>query len=344
MIPVVGCQVVGGTFGIVDVDIVGTIVESHVSIGCHEEACLLRRIVEGPNAVPEIVVIGMHPEGNGHAFTQVAPVERILHLGIAEPAVLVGCELMKHLSVAHAVGFQFWLLGRRQSFQRCRLLGVQLVHDRSLVEVVICQHARFVIAVGNAVLLCRHLVGMLPIVVASPFLNGQFHRRVLLHSCWVVESFIADDGRFRRCPFQVDVGKQVDAIEVGISRDAATVAHGNGLRVQLASQLVLFANLVAPCIHTGIGGSREAKRLDGGRLHLLLGEYTIIGGSAQCNLYVGGAVGERPFSLQVTSDGSVCQQLHLNRQHFLFVLVVHSIAMHEHLPLTRNLTSLVQLL
>ena len=226
----------------------------------------------------------MHPEGNGHAFTQVAPVEWILHLGIAEPTVLVGRELVQHLTVAHAVGFQLRLLGWRQAFQRCRLLGVQLVHDRSLVEVVISQHARFVVAVGNAVLLRRHLVGMLPIVVASPFLNGQFHRRILLHSCWVVESFIADDGRFRRCPFQVDVGKQVNTIEVGISRDAPAVAHGNGLRVQLASQLILFTNLVAPCIHTRVGGSREAKCLDGGRFHLLLGEYAIIGGSTQCNL------------------------------------------------------------
>ena len=205
------------------------------------------------------------------------------------------------------MGFQLRLLGWRQSFQRCRLLGVQLVHDRSLVEVVISQHARFVVAVGNAVLLRCYLVGMLPIVVASPFLNGQFHRRILLHSCWVVESFIADDGRLRRRPFQIDVGKQVNTIKVGISRDAPTVAHGNGLCVQLASQLVLFANLVSPCIHTRVGCSREAKGLDGGRLHLLFGEHAVIGGPAQCNLYVGGAIGKRPFSLQVAGDGPVSQ-------------------------------------
>ena len=312
MAPLAWCQVVSGTVGMIDVYIVGAVAVAQIGIGRHEETFLLRSIVESPDAVPEVIVVGLHPEGDGGTVVERQAIVGIGHLGIAVAVFRGGRELMKHAAIADAALLQLGFLGWRGATQVGSLLGIENVHHWRCVEVVISQHATLIIHSRNGVLLGHDIVGLLPVIVATGLERRQLHVGILGQSGRIVAAFAGDDVGLGRCPLQINSWEEGHVVKVDAARNATRAGHGNRLRVHLTSQLVLLANLVAPDRNTRRIQCREAEGLDVGRLHLLLGEHTEVNDAADGQMDVGGAVYKLPLAFGSATDGAVVAQFNLH--------------------------------
>ena len=166
---------------------------------------------------------------------------------------------------------------------------------------------------------------------------------MFLESGRIVAAFGGDDFGLVGGPLEIDVGQQVNTVQVDIARDAPSAAYRHGLRVYLSCQLVFFANLVAPHRYARATKCCEAESLDTGWLHLLFCQHTIVGNAVNGYVDIGGAIDEFPLSLGLTCDGSVIKEFNLNRQHFFHFLVVQPVFVHQQLPLARHLTALKEL-